>query len=53
MTFTVSDQQAEQIKDAIERAKDMGPYIETGNENRNGNAIARICETFVRQYDKR
>ena len=47
MTFTVSDEQAEQVRAALERAKDGGPFVDTGNENGNGNALARICETFL------
>lgn len=47
MTFTVSDEQAEQIKGALEKAKGMAPFIETGNENSNGNALARVCEVFL------
>jgi len=47
MTFTVHDLQAEIIKEAIEKAKEMGPFVDTGNENSNGNAIARIAELFL------
>lgn len=46
MTFTLHDEQADQVKDAIEAAKAMGPF-DSQNENGNGNAIARICETFL------
>ena len=46
MTFTLHDEQAEQVRDAIEAAKAMGPF-DSPNENGNGNAIARICETFL------
>lgn len=46
MTFTLHDEQAEQVKSAIEAAKGMGPF-DSPNENSNGNAIARICETFL------
>lgn len=47
MTFTVSDEQAEQVKAALAEAKKAGPFVETGNENSNGNALARICETYL------
>lgn len=47
MTFTVSDEQAEQVKAALDAAKKMGPFVETGNENSNGNALARVCEVFL------
>jgi ParB-like chromosome segregation protein Spo0J len=46
MTFTMHDDQAEEVRAAIEKAKAMGPFVETANENGNGNALARICETF-------
>lgn len=49
MTFTLSDGQAEIVKDALERAKHLAPFIDTGNENSNGNALARMCEVFLGQ----
>lgn len=47
MTFTLHDDQAATVKEAMERAKGMGPFVDTGNENGNGNALARICEMFL------
>lgn len=47
MTFTLSDEQAESVKAALEAAKDKGPFVDAGNENSNGNALARICESYV------
>lgn len=47
MTFTLHDSQAEQVKAAMDAAKAMGEYIDSPNENSNGNALARICETFL------
>lgn len=47
MTFTVSDEQAEQVSAALTAAKQVGPFVDTGNENSNGNALARICETYL------
>ena len=46
MTFTVTDQQAEAIRDALKQAPDIDPG-ETGNENSNGNALAYICAAFI------
>lgn len=46
MTFTLHDEQVEQVKAAIDAAKAVGPF-DSLNENSNGNAIARICETFL------
>jgi hypothetical protein len=47
MTFTLHDDQAQTVKEALERAKKMGEFVETGNENSNGNALARVCEMFL------
>ena len=47
MSFTLHDEQAEVVKEAIEKAKTMGDFVNTPNENSNGNAIARICELFL------
>jgi ParB-like chromosome segregation protein Spo0J len=47
MTFTLHDEQAEQVKAAMDAAKALGPFIDSPNENSNGNALARICETYL------
>lgn len=47
MTFTLHDTQAEQVKAAMDLAKSIGPFIDAPNENSNGNALARICETYL------
>jgi len=49
MTFTLHDDQAKQVVEAMALAKTMGDFGETGNGNSNGNALARICETFLTQ----
>jgi hypothetical protein len=49
MTFTLHDDQVEQIKAACDIAKKMGEF-DSLNENSNGNALARVCETFVTDY---
>ncbi len=46
MTFTLSDEQAETVKAAMQAARDAGPFVDTGNENGNGNALARVCEAY-------
>ena len=47
-TFTLHDEQAQTIDDAILKAK-ASPLIDTGlNENSNGNAISWICEEFLK-----
>lgn len=48
-TFTLHDEQAQVVDDAILKAK-TSPLIDTGlNENSNGNAIAYICEQWLKQ----
>lgn len=46
MTFTLHDDQVEQIKRALEVAKGMGEF-DSQNANGNGNALARVCESFL------
>ncbi len=46
MTFTLTDGQTQKVKEAIGRAKGAGPFFDTGNENSNGNALARIAEAY-------
>ena len=45
MTFTLHDEQVEQVKEAMAAAKSMGAF-DSPNENSNGNALARVCEVF-------
>ncbi len=45
MTFTVSDEQAEIIKEKIKLAK-KNDFGETGNKNNNGNALWWICQSY-------
>ena len=47
MTFTLHDDQAATVQRAIDRAQAMGAFVDTGNENSNGNALARVCEMFL------
>lgn len=47
MTFTLSDDQAETVKAALAAALSAGPFADTGNENRHGNALARIAENYL------
>ena len=49
MTFTLHDEQAEQVRAAIDAAKGMGDF-DSPNENSNGNAIARVCEAFLTDH---
>ena len=49
MTFTLHDDQAEQVKEALRLSKSLGDF-DTENENSNGNALARIVETYLTDY---
>lgn len=44
MAFIVTNDQADVIREALELALAAGAFVDTGNENRNGNALARIAE---------
>lgn len=48
MTFTVHDEQFEEIEAALSKAKGMGGGDSLVNENSNGNALAFICARFAR-----
>lgn len=50
MAFMLHDDQAETVRAALDVAKQMGAFVDTGNENSNGNALARVCELFLGQY---
>jgi hypothetical protein len=47
MTFTLSDEQAATIKQAVDNAKAVGAGESEVNENSNGNALAFICEDYL------
>ena len=51
-TFTLHDEQAAIVDDAIMLAR-TNPISDTGlNENTNGNALALICEQWLKRNDK-
>jgi hypothetical protein len=50
MTFTLHDDQAADVIAALAAAKAMGPFGDTGNENSNGNALARVAELFLSKH---
>lgn len=50
MTFTLHDTQAEQVREAVKLAKAQGEFVDSENENSNGNALARICETYLTEH---
>ena len=45
-TFTLHDEQAEEVDAAITKAKEMGHGESGVNENSNGNALAFVCQSF-------
>jgi len=49
MTFTVHDDQHAEIERALKAAKDLGPF-DSENENSNGNALARLAESFLTEH---
>lgn len=47
-TFTLHDEQAEEVDAAIAKAKEIGHGESAVNENSNGNALAFVCQSFNR-----
>lgn len=45
MTFILAPAQAENVKQAMAKAKEQGEFFDE-NENANGNALNRVCEQF-------
>lgn len=50
ITFTLHTDQADVIRNALAASKALGSFVDTGNENSNGNAIARVCELWLGEY---
>jgi len=50
ITFTLHDDQVEQVKQAMNIALKIGNFEGLENQNKNGNSIAFICETFVTEH---
>jgi len=47
ITFIVTDEQSDLIYQAIKKSEELGPFLNDENENKNGNALARIAELFI------
>jgi ParB-like chromosome segregation protein Spo0J len=47
ITFTLHKDQADLIGEALVAAKAAGPFENSPNPNKNGNALARICEMYL------
>ena len=50
MTFTLHDEQVEQVKRALTVAGKMGNFTGSSNQNSNGNALAFIAEMFMTEH---
>lgn len=46
-TFRLTGEQYEQVREAIDRAKEQGDFEGTGNPDMDGNALSFVCEMFV------
>lgn len=47
VTFTLTVDQIADVQLALEKAKGVGAFTGTGNENCNGNALARVCQEYT------
>lgn len=47
MKFTLHDDQVELVNAAMRKANEAGPYEGEVNENRNGNALARVARGYL------
>lgn len=53
ITFTLHNAQADTVREALEVSLAMGDFGDTGNPNKNGNAITRIVELWLgEQYGR-
>lgn len=50
ITFTLTGEQAENVRRAMMIAKEMGDFDTSENTNKNGNAIARVCDNFITDH---
>jgi ParB-like chromosome segregation protein Spo0J len=47
ITFMLHDEQVKIVQAAVSKAKQQGEFVDTQNDNANGNALARVCETYL------
>jgi ParB-like chromosome segregation protein Spo0J len=47
VTFMLHDEQVAIVQAAVTAAKQKGPFVDSKNDNANGNALARICEAYL------
>lgn len=47
LTFMLHDDQVKLVQAAVVAAKQRGPFTDGLNDNANGNALARICQTYL------
>lgn len=53
MTFMLHKDQVNELDRALSLSKSMGDFGDTGNENSNGNALARVAELFIQSYENK
>lgn len=47
ITFALHADQAATVREALQAAREISSFDNEQNQNGNGNALARICETFL------
>lgn len=47
MSFQLHDSQVDIVKEAMDKAAELGSFDEQVNTNRNANALTRVCEEFL------
>lgn len=50
ITFTLTGEQAQNVRRAMDIAMGMGSFEGYDNSNKNGNAIARVCDNFITDH---
>lgn len=53
MTFVLHDSQAESVRRAVKIAQGVRGQTNPVNENSNGNALALICESYIKRHGNR
>lgn len=47
--FKLANEQKSEVDRALAVAKEMGEFVDPGNDHENGNALTRVCEMFLGQ----
>lgn len=51
MAFQLTEEQISTIERALDISMAIGEFVDTGSSNSNGNALARMAETFITQNE--